>query len=505
QTSNQKEATFQVVLDALALTPFYQAFLITADVPAIYMQEFWATISVQKSSIRFTIIKKKVSLDVDIDLRHTGDITYVTDVNVDYLHQPWRAFATVINKCLSGKETRIDKIRLSRAQILWATNGTRLKTKAKVAKSDKKKQPAKKPKSKGLAVLSEFALTEAEQLKLATKRRKTQFHSSHASGSGDEVDTQSKVPDEQHLEMTGAYEGTGNIPGVPGVPIYEFESDDDNDGNNGNDGDDDDANDDDKQEGDDTNEDDEETDSDSTQSDIIKIPILNQSTTGYYEEEEEKIYDEETMYDDEDDEVTKELYEDVNVNLGYEDTEMTNVDQGASEQKNKADELVQSSSVSSNFTSKLLNFENPSPTDNEITSLMGNSALHAMEVPKITSSFTTTIPPPPLFFNPLPQQATPTSTPTTSEATTSFPSLMDFSSTFRFNDRVTNLEKDLLEIKQVDQYAQSLSSILAIVDRYMDNKLREAINNLDCRQEAQEEKNAYIELVDTSMRALIKE
>ncbi|GJX08577.1 hypothetical protein Tco_0196509 [Tanacetum coccineum] len=35
-----KEATFQVVLDALALTPFYRAFLITADVPAIYMQEF---------------------------------------------------------------------------------------------------------------------------------------------------------------------------------------------------------------------------------------------------------------------------------------------------------------------------------------------------------------------------------------------------------------------------------------------------------------------------------
>ncbi|GJU11180.1 retrovirus-related pol polyprotein from transposon TNT 1-94 [Tanacetum coccineum] len=52
------------------------------------------------------------------DLGHTGDITYLTDVNVDYLHQPWRAFATVINKCLSGKETGMDKIRLSHAQIL---------------------------------------------------------------------------------------------------------------------------------------------------------------------------------------------------------------------------------------------------------------------------------------------------------------------------------------------------------------------------------------------------
>ncbi|GJY95158.1 hypothetical protein Tco_0511519 [Tanacetum coccineum] len=113
-----KEATFQVVLDALALTPFYHAFLITADVPAIYMQEFWAIVSVHKSSIKFMINKKKVSFDVEIDLGHSGDITYLFDVSFDYLHQPWKAFATIINKCLSVKETGMDKIRLSRAQIL---------------------------------------------------------------------------------------------------------------------------------------------------------------------------------------------------------------------------------------------------------------------------------------------------------------------------------------------------------------------------------------------------
>ncbi|GJV07539.1 retrovirus-related pol polyprotein from transposon TNT 1-94 [Tanacetum coccineum] len=268
-----------------------------------------ATVSVHRSSIRFTINKKKVSLDVDMfieilqfcpkiprqkfedlplehdilsfirDVRHFGYIIYLTDVNVDYLHQPWRAFATVINKCLSGKENGMDKIRLSHAQIflgmfhkknidyvylLWedfmfqienkdskktnkmhevtqvygtilpkeltnqtmleskayqkyyafasgkkapkpkyirkkvdsdtspkkkpvqATKGITLKTLAKVAKSDKKKQPAKVPKAKGLNVLSEVTLTEAEQMKLATKRSKTQFHNSHASGSDDE-------------------------------------------------------------------------------------------------------------------------------------------------------------------------------------------------------------------------------------------------------------------------------------------------------------------------------
>ncbi|GJW42514.1 hypothetical protein Tco_0071313 [Tanacetum coccineum] len=108
---------------------------------------------------------------------------------------------------------------------------TRIKSKAKVSKSDKKKQPVEKTKAKGLAVLSKVALTKAEQLKLATKRNK----------------------------------GTGTKPGVLDVPIYESESekeswddsedeDDENDyddlsveGDDNNDGGDDDANDEDNQ------------------------------------------------------------------------------------------------------------------------------------------------------------------------------------------------------------------------------------------------------------------
>nr|GFA25881.1 hypothetical protein [Tanacetum cinerariifolium] len=38
-----KESTLQVVYDVLRRCPFCQAFLVTADVPEIYMQEFWAT------------------------------------------------------------------------------------------------------------------------------------------------------------------------------------------------------------------------------------------------------------------------------------------------------------------------------------------------------------------------------------------------------------------------------------------------------------------------------
>nr|GEU60544.1 hypothetical protein [Tanacetum cinerariifolium] len=159
-------------------------------------------------------------------------------------------------------------------------------------------------------------------------------------------------------KTTGAYKGTDTIPRDPDVPIYKSESkkeswgdsegedkDDKNDAKDKSDGNnddayddddannDDDANDDDNQVGDDTNDDVEQTDSDRTESDRIKILVLNQSSTKFYEEEEEKINDEETMDKEEDDKVTKELYDDVNVNLGKEDTKMTNDDQGALEQQ----------------------------------------------------------------------------------------------------------------------------------------------------------------------------
>nr|GEV82809.1 retrovirus-related Pol polyprotein from transposon TNT 1-94 [Tanacetum cinerariifolium] len=66
--------------------------------------------------------------------------------------------------------------------------GTRLQTLAKVNKPAKRKQPGKSSTAKGLTMLSEVALTEAEQMKLATKRSLTQTHISQASGSDDDDD-----------------------------------------------------------------------------------------------------------------------------------------------------------------------------------------------------------------------------------------------------------------------------------------------------------------------------
>ncbi|GJX13845.1 retrovirus-related pol polyprotein from transposon TNT 1-94 [Tanacetum coccineum] len=113
-----KEPTYQVVLDALALTTCYLAFLITAEVPVIYMHQFWDTVDKHKASYRFKIDNKRFFVNVEVfrdilniclrilgqefdeppteeealsficELGHSGEIKYIKYVIVDHLHQP---------------------------------------------------------------------------------------------------------------------------------------------------------------------------------------------------------------------------------------------------------------------------------------------------------------------------------------------------------------------------------------------------------------------------------
>ncbi|GJU66268.1 hypothetical protein Tco_1252527 [Tanacetum coccineum] len=106
-----KESTLQVVYDTLKLSPFYKAFQVSVDVPEIYMQEKHHH-KFDEPPFEQEILKFLVSLG------HSGEIRKITDVNVNKLHQPWRSFAAVINKCLSGKSS-YDSLRLSQAQIIW--------------------------------------------------------------------------------------------------------------------------------------------------------------------------------------------------------------------------------------------------------------------------------------------------------------------------------------------------------------------------------------------------
>ncbi|GJU47643.1 hypothetical protein Tco_1204909 [Tanacetum coccineum] len=366
---------------------------------------------------------------------------------------------------------------------------TSTKKPATKPKQTKKKALVKADRGKGLNVISEVVLSEAAQLNEATKQSKKDSHISHASGSGDGTDFESGVLDEQRRKISGTDEGTGTKPGVPDVPKYDSESEKKSWGDSGEEDDDDednskDVSDDDKGNDDDGDSDDNDDDNDDekTKSDNDENPKLNNSNVEQEEEEheservytppkfvptneEEKSDDEEKM-DEEEYDITKELYKDVNVNLGNTDADMTNADWGGSDQQNASQEsgFEYCSSLSSDFTEKLLNFENPSPVDNEIASLKDTTICHeetssqtsslytvpVTAIPEIAFANITTIHPPPPFFNALPQQATLTLIPIASEETTSFPAFPDFSSIFKFNDKVTNMEKHLSEIKQVD-------------------------------------------------------
>ncbi|GKD94317.1 hypothetical protein Tco_1374154, partial [Tanacetum coccineum] len=117
----QREETYQVTLDALKLSQCYPAFLIIAEVPEVYMHQFWNTIKKIKDTdaYRFKLDKKK----------RNGSIHPVAGL----LDQPagfglsaeltaglfLLAAGAIINKCISGKSTGLDRLRRSRAQILW--------------------------------------------------------------------------------------------------------------------------------------------------------------------------------------------------------------------------------------------------------------------------------------------------------------------------------------------------------------------------------------------------
>ncbi|GKB96446.1 hypothetical protein Tco_0982583, partial [Tanacetum coccineum] len=67
-TLTQKEENFQVILDIIKASPYYNSFLITADVPEIYMQQFWFTVKkIKKTTFyEFDLGDKKCKIDVEL-------------------------------------------------------------------------------------------------------------------------------------------------------------------------------------------------------------------------------------------------------------------------------------------------------------------------------------------------------------------------------------------------------------------------------------------------------
>nr|GEU84448.1 hypothetical protein [Tanacetum cinerariifolium] len=154
-SNTPKEPTYQVVLDALALTACYPAFLITAKVSEIYMHQFWHTITMIKnsSSYKFKLDKKKFTIDVKVfcdilliclrlpnqefdappldeeivtfikGLGHKGDIKSVTEVGmyynkkVDFVELLWEDFVFQIDNKDAKKKEKMYYPRFTKAII----------------------------------------------------------------------------------------------------------------------------------------------------------------------------------------------------------------------------------------------------------------------------------------------------------------------------------------------------------------------------------------------------
>ncbi|GJT41039.1 hypothetical protein Tco_0940904 [Tanacetum coccineum] len=687
-----KEATLQVVYDVLKLTPFYKAFQVTADAPEIYMQEFWASAYVHNRSVRFKMNNKKhiigleqfrdilqicpkvgnkkfvdPPLETEIliflaSLGHSGDIRKLTDVNVNKLHQPWRSFAAVINKCLSGTPS-YDSLRLSQAQILWGmynkknvdyayllwedfifkienkstkkgsamyyprftklvvnyvmekdpsiprrnkvnwhyarddpmfttinvisrneatqlygailpvaltnedirnsesykeyyamASGTippKTKGSKKKANTDaipklkpptapkEKKSGKRKQKTTELENISEADLTEAEQLKIVTKRSRQETHSSHASGSG-------------------ADEGTGITPGVPDAPDYDSEddiswksSDDDqeddeqaeDDGDAGKndvnettqdaeddeddeqaDDDDDDEHDDDKKVQDDDDEELTESDNDDdeelTESDNDGDDFVHPKLTTHDKEDSDNDVDGANVAGTKSDKDAtdekdqgNEAVKDTNTDLDGRDKVMTDVeDTHVTLTPVNPDGQQQSSSVSSGFVSNMLNPNQDTGVDDifrqntEATSFIDTNITAIME-PSFTAQINRPPTPHPIIIQP---QQQPILTPATTTSS-SLQNLPNFASLFGFDYRLKALEDNFSELRQTNQYAEALSSIPSTVDQYLAHKMQEAVDvavqlKYDrIREESSTANQQFLETIDDGMKKIIKE
>nr|GFA04187.1 hypothetical protein [Tanacetum cinerariifolium] len=267
--------------------------------------------------------------------------------------------------------------------------GKRIKATSKVAKSGKKK-----PHAQGFETLSEIALTEAEQMKVITKRSKTDYHVSHASSSG-------------------THEGTGVTPGVPDVPTYGSKeeqiswksSNDEND---------------------------DETESDNDGDDFVHINLSTFDEKGRHEEK----LDEEKRHKEKPDEEEEGSDQRFHTPSHFVSTNDEAYDEGRDTEKNallanvQATQVIddthvimtvvthavkqQSSSVSPGFISKTLNLNPDTCIDSILNLSIESTSLVNVPVTtndKIPPSSVTTLPPPPISLIHIVQQ-TPVSTPT---------------------------------------------------------------------------------------------
>ncbi|GJS45777.1 hypothetical protein Tco_0595898 [Tanacetum coccineum] len=477
-TVHSTSGSMQLLGDRL-LTPFYKAFQASADVPEIYMQEFWATASVHNCSIRFKMNNKKhiVNLEYFREMLQicpiicnqkfdepTFEQEILTFLNVDYdfllweeftyqvenkntkkgnvMHEDTQLYGAILPKELTNEDIRNSESYKEKHQ---SPKDKRVKQTGKMTGSGKQKQP-----TTGLETLFEITLSETEQLKIATKR-------STDEGVGDKPE----VPNVPEHHSNSKEESCDPLVMLIGdniiIQVVHSQHDD-------------------QEEQDDEEEQEEDDEDEEEISDQLVCTPSNYQTAN----ESEKQKDNDKVKDGEEDK-ERDL---TNVNLEGGDVDMTDADHTKTGSclvtitASYSHCLIQSSSVS-DLVSKFISPTMDEGIDSILTPHTKSTTLVNVPIFVATETpATTTTIPPPLFPVIQSSQQTPVTTTTiTNPSTTPLP-IPNFASVFGFNQRVTALESDLSKLKQSNPFAKSISSILGIVNEYLGSKMKEAVDKI---------------------------
>ncbi|GJU52110.1 hypothetical protein Tco_1221665 [Tanacetum coccineum] len=196
----KREATYQVTLDTLKLSPCYPSFLITAEICQILPNQEFVEPPSDEELVPF--IQER---------GYNGKCDMLSTIHTYQMHQPWKTIAAVINRCISGKTTGLDRPRSSRAQILWGMFNQK--------------------NVDYVALLWEEFMFQADNRDISLTRKEHMPYPIFT-----------KVPNEFQDKTNGTDEGTSTKLLVPDVPNYQSESEneswgDSSDDNNGDDSD----------------------------------------------------------------------------------------------------------------------------------------------------------------------------------------------------------------------------------------------------------------------------
>nr|GEW76563.1 hypothetical protein [Tanacetum cinerariifolium] len=404
-----------------------------------------------------------------------------------------QSFAAIINKCLTEKSSGYDSLRLSQAQILWGLYQKRNVDFAYLMwedfvyqvehKDTKKSNEMYYPRNSNAYKEYYAVVTGATPPKPKASVRKTRS-SSDTSTPPPTADAGPRLT----ISKKGKQAAKASKAKSLSALSEKDEGDDEDDKEKGND--------------------DEEKGNDDEQASDEEFIHPSLSTHAEEEPRDEESFDHipEERYDEE--EEKDELYRDVNINLGrgiqttqeFKDSHVTLTPVNPDDQQ-------QSSSVLSQFVTSMLNptpdagmesiFETTLQMDVQTPTLVAPLPMSAPTItPSTIATITTT------------QQAP---TPPTIDPSTLIQDLPTFGLLFGFDNRLRTLEANFFEFMQTNQLAGAVSSIPRIVQRYMDQRMNEAvkmaiqIQSDRIRDEPQKENDEFLKTIDENMQKTIKE